>query len=462
MSYFTSKISEVRSALKGMVPDRLRSLLRSLITSFLFVPLLVAGGIVLVTIAAVTIDLLFAPDLYEHIPDAVEASASSTRTVFATIAGAVITMTSLSLSLTVIALQLASAQFGPRIMHAFFEDVLTQVVLGLFVGTFLCSLVILTTVRGADGDGAAVFAPLVSYVFGMLLAIASLIGLIVMLHHVAHSIQAENIIDRIAVSLDSTIDHSFPTEPCPDPGAPPAGDARPIGAARHGYIVLIDRTEVLQVATEHRLIVRLVRSAGDFVDEGDVVLTVEPAEQVDDEIAACLCGAVVLGKQRTPSQDQAFAVDQLVDIALRALSPGINDPGTACVCIDRLGLALRRVARAHRAPTSLAAPDGVARLVVRPAQFDEIFRAAFDPVREYGLADANVTERLVEAVRLIATDAHRPSDLGQLRRFLADLGAGFAARNPSAGDAARVRGRIRDAMIAIEKASGPLPTGVQG
>ncbi len=274
--------------------------------------------------------------------------ADGARAILSTVAGSMISVATTAFSIVIVALQLASGQFGPRLLLNFMRDTGNQVVLGTFIATFMYCLLVLRTINaGEDSE----FVPHISVTFGIVLAITSIAVLIYFIHHAATSIQAQQVIAEVGHDLDETIDRLFPKKI--GRGAPehkrrmeediPADferDACPIRASGSGYIQAVDDDELMKIATENNLIVRLNYRPGNFVVQGSKLVMVWPSERVNKKLTQKINDAFILGNQRTSTQDVEFSVNQLVEIAVRALSPGINDPFTAIRCIDQLSAAL--------------------------------------------------------------------------------------------------------------------------
>lgn len=260
--------------------------------------------------------------------------AEGTRTLLSTIAGSMITIAGVAFSVIIVAFTLASSQFGPRILSNFMRDRGNQFVLGTFIATFIYCLLVLRTIENEAGSR---FIPHLSITTALLLTIASLAVLIYFIHHAATSIQADTIIAQIGRELDNAITRLFPEKTWRleleqelriEEDVPPdfAENARAVPAAKSGYVQAIDYDGLVETATEKEVILRLEHRPGDFVTQGSKLVLACPAERVDDPSIETINEAIILGTQRQRLQDVEFAINQLVEIAVRALSPGINDP----------------------------------------------------------------------------------------------------------------------------------------
>jgi uncharacterized membrane protein len=332
--------------------------------------------------------------------------AEGASAVLQTIASSMVAITGVVFSMTLVALTLASSQYGPRLLRNFMRDTSNQAVLGVFISTFLYCLLVLRSIRRAD---EIVFVPHVAVTLGLVFAGASICVLIYFIHHVAVSIQVDEIVARVGSELQEGIVRLFPREigvGQPSSPAPPLPDSFAtsvswVTAATDNYVQLVDADTLLALAEGNDAVFRVERPPGAYVSKGTRLLAVWPSERLTDEFAAQLRGTFVLGNQRTPTQDIAFPLHELVEIALRALSPGINDPFTALTCIDRLGSALIGLAgREMPSPARLDAHQKL-RLVVPVPSFRELVDQSFDQIRQSARSNHAVSLRLLETLAAI-------------------------------------------------------------
>lgn len=312
------------------------------------------------------------------------AGVEGTRSTLAVIAGSVMTVAGVSFSMTIVVLQLASSQYSPRVVRSFRRDRMIQAVLGVFVGTFMFALIAMRTI--AAGDEGAPFTAPVTVTVALALGTTSMVMLVVLVHHVARMVQVSSIIGAIEHEAREALDHLFPemlgeAEEIPPPEPPPSRGADPgtIRAPRDGYVQYVDAGEVDAIGGAE--LVRLEHWVGEFVREGDVLASVWPARE--RECDAHAASAFVIGAHRTMHQDVRYGVRLLVDIALRALSPGVNDPTTAVDCVNAIGALLCCAAR-RRFPVPTRRTDrGLIVYAPRPSiadligeAFEEIVSAA--------------------------------------------------------------------------------------
>lgn len=302
----------------------------------------------------------------------------------------------------------------------------TQVTLGVFLSTGLYCLLVLRIVEHDEGGAAA---PHFSVLLAVMLSVLSLAMLIGFIHHVAMLIQAPNVVAAVAGDLEDAITRIFPEELGDAEGDDHRNDdsgrehATRLGkndltvrSTRDGYIQAIDENGLIQLAHEHDLLLRLYSRPGNFIATGsplaDVWTCSKPSadESNADDLTMKLNEAVILGRRRTPRQDVECAIEELVEIAVRALSPGINDPFTAINCIDRLGATLGRLSE-RKLPTAYRCDDeGSLRLIVRTVSFANAVDAAFNQIRQHGRDSVAVTIRLLEALASIAEHVQRDED----------------------------------------------------
>ena len=377
-----------------------------------------------VVLAIVTLTLDYAVSLprLARVGGVFAAGPEGARAVLAAIAGSMVTVASLVFSMTLVTLQLASSQLGPRLIARFMRDRINQVVLGTFIATFLYALLVLQTVTES---GAQPFVPHLSLTVALALTLLSLGWLVYFIHHVADSIQADTVIAGVAADLTHALERQYPqlaaddraaaaTQPVPaDVISQPAAS---IPAGRGGYIQAIDTQALLGLAREHDLVIEILRRPGHFVIVGRPLMRAWPAARVSEAVIEAAVPKVVLGPKRTPTQDLEFSIDALVEIALRALSPGINDPRTAMTCIDRLAEALAHFMRIGSRPPLLHDEDGALRLILHPTTFDGAMDASLNQIRQAANGDVAVLIRLIGVLSELAQSTVTTEQKGAVAR----------------------------------------------
>ncbi|WP_414513910.1 DUF2254 domain-containing protein [Nostoc sp. PCC 9305] len=338
--------------------------------------------------------------------------ADGARSLLGSVAGSMISVAATAFSITIVALQLAASNFGPRLLRNFMQDTGNQVVLGTFIGTFIYCLLVLRTIHG-EGDGYEQYVPQLSVTVGTLLAIISIGVLIYFIHHASTIIQASHVIENVSEDLHSAIKRLFPErighgEPEHSLGIEEIPmsfekEALPIRANDTGYLQAIDNGELMEIACKHNLLIRLKVRPGKFLIQGSDLALVFPGKKVNKKLTKQINDAFILGKERTEQQDIEFPIDQLVEIALRAISPGINDPFTAIRCIDRISAGLCHLVQRDFPSPYRYDKNKKLRFIAEGVDFQGLLDRAFNQIRQYGKSDAGVTIRLLEAIATIAT-----------------------------------------------------------
>lgn len=374
---------------------RLRQLGHDLRSGLLFRPLMLTGVLALLALGLVELERrgviarwraggwFFAND-----PGAAQA-------VLAAIAGSMMSVVSIVYSVLVVALSLASVQFSPRILGNFIRDRASQHTLGVLIGTFAYCLLVMRSMSTSEP-----WVPTWATAAGLALGVVCIGFLIYFLHHIATNIQVANIIQRISDETEQVICEVYPS-PAKASVAEPQGELVGVLAShRSGYLQLVDHEGLAELARHHHLTLVLRVEPGDYVARGDElarVLRRGPGGELSPEVRTRGGGAFDLGPTRTMQQDVAFGLRQLVDIALKAISPAVNDPSTATLCIDRLGSLLAELA--PRRPGARTLLDGADVLVYAPQpSYADLIDLAFNQLRQYGKGDLAVSIRIVHAL----------------------------------------------------------------
>lgn len=391
-------------------------------SSLWFLPSLMVCGAVLAAVGLIELESAADFELARHWPRLFGAGAEGSRGMLSAVATSMITVAGVVFSITIVALSLAASQYSPRLLRNFMSDRTTQAVLGAFVAIFAYCLVVLRTIRGPE-EGAA-FVPALAVLGGGVLAFVGVFLLVYFVHHVASSIQVSSILDHIAEETRQAIDELFPEAV----GSAAAGAAVPeearsarqwhaVAAPGTGYLVSMNGDALLKLAEQASLVVEVVPRVGDFVVTGRPVLQVAGQTAQDPGHARALLACLVLGRQRTVHQDAPFGLQQIVDIALKALSPGIHDPSTATSCIDQLG-ALMVAAASRHMPGAQRSTRGVLRLIARGPDFASMLALSFDAITDHAADHVEVYASLLVTLGRIA---EATNDAQQQRCVLAQL-----------------------------------------
>ncbi|WP_081625913.1 DUF2254 domain-containing protein [Yoonia vestfoldensis] len=373
-------------------------------SSFWFVPAVMALSAVALSFVLIEVDALRDVAQTDNPSALYTFGPEGARTMLSVIASSMITVASLIFSITMLSLQLASSQFGPRTLGNFMRDRSNQIVLGTFIATFLYCLFVLRSVRGTE---EASFVPHLAVAFGVLMAAASVAVLLYFIHHIATSIRVETLLEKLSVEGCAAVDQVFPERLGHGPTDEAAGqtlpydfeaDSKQIPADSDGYVQYIGGDVLMRLAAKNDLVLRIIARPGVFVTEGACVIAAYPKARVSDKIDEDLRGAVVIGRDRTPYQDLEFAIRRIVELAQRSLSPGINDPTTALYCIDRLGQVLGRVADRDIPSPMRLDQSGQLRVLTEVFDLGDVTCRAFAAIARYGMTDADVVTRLAETL----------------------------------------------------------------
>jgi uncharacterized membrane protein len=386
---------------------------------------------------------LTAYDQNEHwFPFRFRGDASSAQDMLSTIASATLTMTTLVVSITVVALQLASQQFSPRVMRTFFRDRGTKVALGVFLSTTVYALLVLRKVL-PEASGREEFVPEISVTVAFGLMLASLAAFLFYLNHVAHSIRAVHIMESVAAETRTAIRSLYVADDQLAPGEWPerAPDLVLASEQAPGSVVTIDEDDLVALAERHRVRIRLIPAVGDYLPSNAPLAEVWCDAGATSAITADEVVALIgLGRERTMRQDAAFGFRQLVDMAAKALSPGINDPTTAVQVLDRLHDLLRRLAVLDDPCPIHRSADGVARVDSPVHRWDDYVHLAFDEIRRYGADSIQVHQRLhriLDDLEVVVHDRPERRTVLARQRDLLERAADRSFEDPEDRTAAR-------------------------
>lgn len=346
-----------------------------------------------------------------HLPPADPGMA---QIILGAVAGSCITVVSIVYSVLLIALTFASIQFSPRVLIGFLRDRVSQLTLGLFIGTFAYCLILLPSIQVRPAS-----VPTLSLLFAIALATACLFVLIYFIQHIALSIQVNYIISRISRETEFTLRTIFgePLKGYPaseEPLQEPSGS--PVPNFKSGYVQYIDERKLLQIAISNDLTIYIHRSVGQFIPAGVTCLTIAPFHKATPSLKMQCLECFHFGPLRSMELDVEFGVLQLVDIALKAISPAVNDPSTAIACIDHLSGILLLSATLEPPSARLLDESGTVRLLRRQTSFPRLLDIAFDQIIVYARSDMAVSLRLMRALHDISGVTNYPPFLSAIRR----------------------------------------------
>jgi uncharacterized membrane protein len=399
-------------------------------TNLVPVPYALAGAAVVLLAITLALDGLFGPPLAALPSWLSVGNVDDARAILGAILSAVSTVLALIFSVTLLVFTMAVSQFGPRLMPYFLRDRTMQVTIGLFLATFLHSLVAFV-VTGQRGD--AIFVPQLTVLCSIALVFVSFGYLVIYNNQVAQAIQTDNLLARIVENLHAAIaelaqqrvieigniDQARPgqVEPVEAVRLRCATEGGAVLAITSGYMQRIDHARLVRAADKYDVVVCLASWPGQFVLEGEVLAHVLPASG-QAELTPTVHGSVTIGQHRTLQQDIEFAFAQLSEIAIRALSPAINDTYTGLSCIDWLGDALRMLVSYRVSDDAWRTHDGRIRVLVPHVEFSDIVRAGFDLIREAGASSPAVMIRMLQTharlAPMLINDGQRRAILAQV------------------------------------------------
>lgn len=340
------------------------------------------------------------------------------RAILSTLAGSMVTLAGVTFSITIVALTVASNQFGPRLLANFMRDTGNQVSLGTFIATFTFSLLVLRRIGDVAG---AEFVPQLALTVAMALGITSLGVLIYFIDHVSRSIQARQVISVAGQQVDRALETSFPAgEEAPEDDASKVQElvertaaGTPIAADQSGYVEIIDLDGLLQAASELDVLIELCCRVGEFVVDGEPLLRVLPAPPQESE--SRLRQSIGLSVRQPDRGDVLTAIRQVVEIGVRALSPGVNDPFTAANCVEQLGASLRLLSERGPSIRLRRDDDETPRLILPPSPIGELVEASFDQLRHYGSGTLLVPLTIIHTISSLGAQARQPDLRAALR-----------------------------------------------
>ncbi len=394
-------------------------------SSLWFVPTIIVFGAITLALGLIEIDQQIDDQLRGWWPRLFAAEAEGSRAMLSAIAGAMITVAGVVFSITIVALALASNQYTSRVLRNFMRDPITQIVLGVFVAIYAYCILVLRTV--SSGEGA--FVPSLAVFGGVVLALIGIGFLIFFIHHIAASIQASEIIAAVARDTLKAVARLFPQEL----GEAADEDDEPehqimsnttwqvVPAGTTGYIQSVDPNSLLDFAHERGTVVRMERGVGDFVAQGRPIASLALDHPPDEPTIKALNRIYAIDSYRTTDQDAEFGIRQLVDIALKALSPGINDTTTAVTCIEYISVILLACA-----PRDIEPPyrydEGELRVIARGPTFERLVSLAFDQILENAEGNTEIITRLLTSIEQIAEAVRGPRRQRLLARQVAVIG----------------------------------------
>jgi len=438
--------------------SKLLSIWQSLRSSLWFVPGVLVLLAVALAIGLIEADARIDNHVFDTWPRLFGAGAAGARGMLVAVASSMITVAGVVFSITLVALSLASSQYTSRVLRNFMNDRTNQTVLGVFVGIFAYCLVVLRTIReGPDIE----FVPSLAVLGGVVLAFIGIGYFIYFIHHVATAIQASHILARIAAETVQRIDDLFPESvgnkdeyyADPDPShTDPRRRWHAAPAARTGYIQRVEAESLLAIARDQKTVIRMEHSVGEFIIKGmplASILTADDSSPPSKEVINRLMEAYAINFQRTTDQDAAYGIRQIVDVALKALSSGINDTTTAVMSLDYLtAILVRLCGRGIESPGRF--DEGELRVITRGATFASMVELAFDQIRPSAGGNVAVLTRLVDALHTLEAQTQRPNRRSVLLRQAHSLEEVIGRTIPASLDREPVEARVKRLLESLE------------
>lgn len=376
--------------------------------TFWFVPILIIIFSIFLSVGLVYLDSLitFTPKGLGRF--FIVNSADSARSILSTISGAMIGVAGTVFSVTLVALTMASSQLGPRLIKNFMYVRLNQVVLGSYISTYLYCLLVLNAIKESNGH---TFIPSLAILLAIFAAIINIILLIVFIHQIAVSIQADKVISDISEFISRQVRVLFPEkmgdEPVPEKDLPidkiKAGynNTIPVKCPKSGYLQYIDSESLLEVMTDFDALFELSYRPGDYLVEGIELGKLYTKDELEEDMLEKILFLFVIGKTKTAQQDLEFSIHQMVEIAARALSPGVNDPFTAIACIDNLTATMCYLAQVKFPSKYRVDEKNQLRIIADTLDFEGVLNAAFNQIRQFSAGSTAVIIRLMEVLIII-------------------------------------------------------------
>jgi uncharacterized membrane protein len=404
---------------------RIRHWIEEVRTGFWFVPIVMLLASSVLALALLYLDGHLDPGVKSTLRWAYSGGPDGARSLLSTIAGSMITAASVTFSLASVALSISSQQYGSRVLRNFMRDSITQFLLGTFLSTFIYSVLVVRTIRGSDYGGG--FVPAISVTVAIILALASLVLLVFFIHHISTSIQASRIIEVISNNIKANIPHLYPL----GAGMPFSDSSRverdftgpqlTVGMVDSGYVQSIDLSTLLSIASETHLILEVLVQPGDPLVQGDPVVRAWGAAELTESITHRILRSFLLGGDRTDEQDIRYRFQQMTDVIVRALSPGINDPFTAINGTDELARNLQLMARHAPRHGNLQDKTGELRVVAPLTNMSELLHQTVGHIAIYAAKDAFVMDGLRRILNVVERDAHEEESVAAIARLRSEL-----------------------------------------
>jgi len=412
---------------------KLRQIWGNLRSSFWFVPSLMVAFSITLAVVLIEADSAGLNQWLSLWPQMFGVDAEGARQMLSTLAGSMMTVIGITFSMTLLALVLASGQYTSRILRNFMRNSVTQTTLGVFASIFAYCLIVLRSIRG--GGGVDAFVPSLAVFCAFVMSLGGVGVLIYFIHHIASSIQASSIIASVTQETNAAIDRLLPIKL--DEELDENEDRHqilesldertwyPVPAAESGYVLSVNNNALLCLAGDNRTIVRMEHGIGAFVVQDTALVSLALTYPPDQKIINDLNAAYSIGRHRTVDQDPTFGIRQIVDMAIKALSPGVNDTSTAVMCVDYLTSIMARLA-GRQFPPLYRYEGETLRLIAIVPSFEDLLAESFDQIRSNAKENVAILVRMLGAIETIGSLTICPSRfraLDQQLQLIAELTA---------------------------------------
>ena len=427
-----------------------------------FLPAVILAASVLLAYGALNLDLKYDPLITERFPRLFAVSESGAYSILSAIASSMVTVAGVTFSITVVALSLAANQYSPRTLRNYMRDRWSQLTLGVFAGSFAYALVVLRMIRGEPDS----FVPSIAVLGGILLAIVSVGLFIYFVHHIAVSLTASHFVSTIADETRATLDKLYRGKDAragrgDEDVAAGEGEWHDVPALETGYLQTLDRDALLRFAARHDLVLAVACEVGTFIVRSEPILRCRGARPPGDPGIAELNRMFVLMGFRTIHQDPEYGVRQIVDVALKALSPGINDTATAMTCVDYLGAVLLPFCDCQD-PGNRHYLDGALRVITCEITFSGLLEQAIDPIVSNSPGNAEILERILSVLDRIHYRVTREDRIATLREMVYRIREAALSEIRLQHDRARIGDRTLRLLRGWEGAGSQVQSGEGG
>ena len=432
---------------EGGLSVRLPNIGNVMVASFWFIPMVLVAAAATAALALVGLEEDLGARVVSQWPFLLSTGPETARGLLSAIATTAATIAATTFSLTIVALTLAARQYTPKMLHDYMSHRVNQVALGVLAGTFVYAILVLQSVRSDPG-----FVPALALAGALALALVSAGVFIYFIHHLASALQDSNITADVEQRTLRTIERVFVGQ-----AGEAGGEGRPEGVpvpaeGNSGYVQEVEIDELVKLMAEHDLVLTVERGAGEFVRKGAALARLSPPERASQEMVSKARRHFKIGQERTHQQDVGYGIYQLVDIAVRSLSPSFNAITTASTCIDHVGSILCQLAPMELPPRRCYSRDGKIRVTVDSPTFRDLLKLGFDQIRTSGESHGVILVRLLEVIR----ELEEVTDEPERRRLLVEHAnhiAAAAERGVKAEvDREAIRERLQDAGARLRDA----------